>query len=144
MLHSSYFLAVRSSLKLHSSTLAFELPLSICQWRTLDISFTKLLLNILEPYLVKCNLPLLRCCALIFLELSIKEMFFSLLSSFKCKFTSIPFSFNFLSSVLKIIAETLTSWISFLSQHAIFIIDTAISTEHFSEDKSFVPTCKIK
>ena len=37
-----FFLAVRSSLKLHSSTLAFELPLSICQWRTLDISFTKL------------------------------------------------------------------------------------------------------
>ena len=120
MLHSSYFLAVRSSLKLHSSTLAFELPLSICQWRTLDISFTKLLLNILEPYLVKCNLPLLRCCALIFLELSIKKMFFSLLSSFKCKFTSIPFSFNFLSSVLKIIVETLTSWISFLSLHQIY------------------------
>ena len=115
MLHSSYFLAVRLSLKLQSSTLAFELPLSIYQWRTLDISFTKLLLNILEPYLVKCNLPLLRCCALIFLELSIKEMFFSLLSSFKCKFTSIPFLFNLLSSVLKIIVETLTSWISLLS-----------------------------
>ena len=61
MLHSSYFLAVRSSLKLHSSTLALELPLSICQWRTLDISFTKFLLNALEPYLVKCNLPILRC-----------------------------------------------------------------------------------
>ena len=70
MLHSPYFLAVRSSLKLRSSKLAFELPLSICQWRTLDISFTKLLLNTLEPYLVKCNLPL------IFLELSIKKMFF--------------------------------------------------------------------
>ena len=79
MLHSSHFLSVRSSLKLHSSTLAFELPLSICQWRTLDISFTKLLLNIFELYLAKCNLPLLRCCALIFLEQSIKQMFFSYL-----------------------------------------------------------------
>ena len=58
MLHSSYFLAVRSSLKLHSSTLAFELPLSVCQWRTLDILFTKLLLNTLEPYLFECNLHL--------------------------------------------------------------------------------------
>ena len=134
MLHSSYFLAVRSSLKLHSSILAFELPLSICQWRTIDILFTKLLLNIIEPYLVKFNLPLLRCCALIFLELSIKEMLFSLLSSFKCKFTSIPFSFNFLSSVLKIIVETLTSWISFLSLYARLVIDSAISIEHFSED----------
>ena len=31
------FFAVRSPLKLHSSTLAFQLPLSICQWRTLDV-----------------------------------------------------------------------------------------------------------
>ena len=61
MLHSSYFLGVTSSLKLHSSTSAFELPLSVCQWRTFDISFTKLLLNTLEPYLVKCNLPLVKC-----------------------------------------------------------------------------------
>ena len=60
MLHSPYFLTVRSSLKLHSLKLAFELPLSICQWRTLDISFTILLLNTLEPYLLKCNLLLLR------------------------------------------------------------------------------------
>ena len=61
MLHSSYFLAVKSSLELHSSALAFELRPSICQWRTLDISFTKLLLSTLEQYLVKCKLPLLRC-----------------------------------------------------------------------------------
>ena len=58
---------VRSSLKLHSSTLAFELPLLNCQWRTLDISFTKLLLNTLEQYLVTSNLTFvkmlpLRCC----------------------------------------------------------------------------------
>ena len=59
---SKKFLEVRSSLKLHSSKLAFELP----QWKLsmenfIDISFTKLLLNTLEPYLVKCNLPFLRC-----------------------------------------------------------------------------------
>ena len=48
-------------------------PLSVCQWRTLDILLTKLLLNTLEPYLVKCNLILLRWCALIFLELSMEK-----------------------------------------------------------------------
>ena len=73
MLQTLYFLAVRSSSKLHSPALTFELPLSIWQSKTLDISFTKLLLNTLEPYLVKSNLPLLRYCALIFLELSIKK-----------------------------------------------------------------------
>ena len=60
-LHSSCFLTVRSSLKLHSSSLAFELPQSICQWGSLNISLAKLLLNTLEPYLVKFNLPLLKC-----------------------------------------------------------------------------------
>ena len=143
MLHALYFLAVRSSLKLHPSTLAFELPLSICQWRTLDISFTKLLLNILEPYLVKCNLPLLRCCALIFLELSKCSFLYLVLLNVNL-LPSIPFSFNFLSSVLKITVETLTSLISFLSRHGRFIIDSAISIEHFPEDRSFVQTCKMK
>ena len=95
-------------------------------------------------YLVKSNLPLIGCCALIFLNLSTKKCFFSLLSSFKYKFTSIPFSLNFLSSFLKIIVEALTSWIQFLSRHARLIIDSAISLEHFSEDRLFLPTCKIK
>ena len=76
MLHSSYFLAVRSSFKLHSSTLAFGLPVSICQWKTFDISFLKLLLNTLELYLVKCNLPLLRCYAVIFFSCQLKNVLF--------------------------------------------------------------------
>ena len=71
MFYALYFFAVRSSLKLHSSSLGFGLPPSICQWRTLDIS---ILLN----RIVKCNLPLLKCWVLIFLYLSIKKMFFSL------------------------------------------------------------------
>ena len=76
MLDSSHFLTVRSSLKLHSSTLAFELPQSTCQWTTLDSSCTKLLLNVLELYLVKFTLPLLRFCASIFFELSIKKIYY--------------------------------------------------------------------
>ena len=71
-------------------------------------------------------------------------MSFSLLSSFKGKFTYIPFSFNFLASVFKIIVETPTSCILLLSRHARFLVDSAISIEDFSEDRLFALTCKIK
>ena len=55
-----------------------------------------------------------------------------------------PFSFNFLSSGLRIVVETLTSCNSFLSRHARFIIDSAVIIEDFSEDRSVVATCKMK
>ena len=50
MSHLSHFVVVRSSLRFYSSALVFEVPL--------DISCTKLLRNSLEPYSLKCNLPL--------------------------------------------------------------------------------------
>ena len=141
MFYSSYFLAVRSSLKLHSLTLAFESPSSFCQWELQSFhSFIKLLLYTLEPYLVQCNLPLLTCWALIFLELSIKKLF-SLLSSFNCKFTSIP-----LSLIFSVTSSQNNCWNTDVMnfQSTCQIIDSAISAEDFSEDKSFVPTFKMK
>ena len=46
------FFGSKSSFKLHHLT-AFKLFPSIHQWKTLLISFTELLCNTLEPYLVK-------------------------------------------------------------------------------------------
>ena len=69
------FFGSKITFKITPSTLAFELPQSTCQSRTLDISCTKLLLNILQLYLVKYNLPFLRFCALIFSELPFKKMY---------------------------------------------------------------------
>ena len=136
MLYSLYFLAVRS-------TLVFELPLQYLSVEDFRYFIYKVITYTLEPYLVKCKLPLLRFWALIFDELSMKRMFFSLLFSFKCKFTSIPFLFIFLSLVIKIIVETLRPCILLLRQHAIFI-DSAISTEDFLADRLFIATCKMK
>ena len=53
------FLAVRSSLKFHSSTLALGLTPAICQWKTLDILFTKLLLNPIQNFSFRGFLNLL-------------------------------------------------------------------------------------
>ena len=61
------------------------------------------------------------------------RMKWSVGSSFKCKFISIPFLLNFLTWVLKLTVAKLTSCTLYLSRHARFIILLEISIEEFPE-----------
>ena len=92
--------------------------LSRCQVKILDNSLTKVILSTLEPLLFKWRLLLFKCCTLILLVWSIKQMFLSLHISLRCVFTSWSFWLNSLLSVLRMMFDILTSQFSPFIEHA--------------------------
>ena len=112
-----------------------------CPWKILDISWTRVVDDMLVPLLVWCSLDLFQCCVFILLLWSTKLTFYTWYKSISWSFISwtLFWYLSFLTVILKIEKPQDCVFTDF----ARLVMVSAVYLFHFLDGRSFVPMQKI-